>query len=194
MKLKSKSALIVGAGGLGCPAALYLAGAGIGRLGIVDHDLIDTSNLHRQIAHDTSAVGTSKAHNLARKCANLNPLVVYEVHECAFERSVALKLVDIYDVVLDCTDNVMTRYLVSDACVLLGKSLVSGSALKFEAQLSVYNHLAEGACYRCVYPRAPPAHTVSTCADAGIMGPVVGCVGALQALEAIKILSQIGYG
>ncbi|RNA02359.1 adenylyltransferase and sulfurtransferase MOCS3-like [Brachionus plicatilis] len=174
IKLKSSSVLIIGCGGLGCPSALYLSTAGIGRLGLVDNDFVEISNIHRQIAHEIHHVGVNKAKNLAHKCQSLNDQIKYD-----------------YDVILDCTDNVITRYLINDVCVLLNKPLVSGSALKFEGQLTVYNYL-NGPCYRCLYPKAPPAHSVSNCSDAGILGPIVGTIGSLQALEAIKIIAGIG--
>ncbi|CAF0902241.1 unnamed protein product [Brachionus calyciflorus] len=193
-KLKSSSILIIGCGGLGCPSALYLSTAGIGRLGLVDDDTIEISNIHRQIAHDENKIGISKAQNLADRCKALNSLVKYEVHNILFTKTTALNLIEQYPFLflsIYCTDNVITRYLINDVCVLLGKPLVSGSALKFEGQLTVYNYL-NGPCYRCLYPTAPPAHAVSNCSDAGILGPIVGMIGSLQALEAIKVVAEIG--
>jgi adenylyltransferase/sulfurtransferase len=191
IKLKAKSALIIGCGGLGCTAALYLAVCGIGKLGLVDHDHIELSNLHRQLAHTTNAIGHNKATNLANECKIRNCLVEYVVHDVVFAQSNGCEVVNMYDVVLDCTDNVITRYLINDCCVAMHKPLVCGSALKFDGQLTIYNH-DSGPCMRCIYPKAPPRESVSNCSDAGIFGPVVGTIGNLQAMEAIKILTNIG--
>lgn len=191
IKLKNKSALIIGCGGLGCPAALYLCTAGVGTLGLLDNDTIEISNIHRQIAHDLPSVGKSKSKNLTERCKLLNDQINYKTFECLFEKHMAIEVIEQFDVILDCTDNVITRYLINDVCVLLNKPLVSGSALKFEGQLTVYNY-KNGPCYRCLYSKAPSPETVSNCSDAGILGPVVGMIGSLQALEAIKVLTEIG--
>jgi len=186
-RLRNGSVLIIGAGGLGCPAAIYLAGAGIGRLGIVDYDAVDESNLHRQILHHESAVGSSKAASVAQAVRSLNSLVKVEVHDTQLDKSNASELVSDYDVVLDCSDNPATRYLINDTCVLTKKPLVSGSALRLEGQLTVYNHRG-GPCYRCLFPTPPDAKFVTNCSDGGVLGPVPGLIGTLQAMETIKLV------
>ncbi|KAK7756783.1 hypothetical protein SLS62_001226 [Diatrype stigma] len=216
LRLRASSVLIVGAGGLGCPAALYLAGAGVGTLGIVDGDTVEVSNLHRQVGHSTSSssAGVKKAESLAARCRALNPLVRYASYAEHLGAGNAARVVAPYDVVLDCTDRPASRYLVSDACVLLGKPLVSASALRTDGQLIVLNYPPSrnrrrgggdggsgggeeeegerdregGPCYRCVFPRPPPASSVLSCGEGGILGPVVGVMGVLQALEAIKLI------
>ncbi|KAL1924565.1 uncharacterized protein VTP21DRAFT_4219 [Calcarisporiella thermophila] len=190
LKLRQASILIVGAGGLGAPAALYLAGAGVGEIGIVDYDTVDTSNLHRQIIHGESRTGISKVVSAKMAIEDLNPTVTVHVHDLLIDSSNALNLIKPYDLVLDCTDNAATRYLLNDACVMLGKPLVSGSALRTEGQLTVYNWKG-GPCYRCLYPTPPPPETVQNCSDNGVLGVVPGIIGCLQALEAIKILAEI---
>ncbi|XP_005098924.1 adenylyltransferase and sulfurtransferase MOCS3 [Aplysia californica] len=189
--LKNSSVLIIGAGGLGCPAAIYLAAAGIGRLGVVDYDEVELSNLHRQILHTESRVGLSKSLSIARSCHSLNSSVEYVPYQLQLDSSNALDIIKCYDIVLDATDNVATRYLLNDACVLAGKPLVSGSALRFEGQLTVYNYEG-GPCYRCLYPRPPPPETVTNCSEGGVVGVVPGIIGSIQALEAIKIASGLG--
>ena len=177
--------------GLGCPSALYLAAAGVGRLGLVDHDTVDTSNLHRQVAHSEDRLGVNKAISLARTLRSLNSSVTVVPYEAVLDSSNALNILRDYDIILDCTDNVATRYLLSDAAVILDKALVSGSALRWEGQLTVYNHQG-GPTYRCLYPQPPAADTVTNCSDGGVAGPVVGVIGSMQALETIKILSGMG--
>lgn len=196
LNLKSSAVLIVGAGGLGCPAAAYLAGAGVGTLGVVDGDTVEVSNLHRQIAHSTSRVGMMKVDSLVEYCRGLNPEVTYIPHREHFTPQNAESIVSKYDLVLDCTDHPTSRYLISDICVLLQKTLVSASALRTDGQLVVLNNppAAQGAtdggpCYRCVFPKPPPADSVVSCGEGGILGPVVGVMGVLQALEAIKLIS-----
>ncbi|XP_043219783.1 LOW QUALITY PROTEIN: adenylyltransferase and sulfurtransferase MOCS3-like [Amphibalanus amphitrite] len=186
-KLKNSSILIVGAGGLGCPAAIYLAAAGVGTLGVVDHDVVEVSNLHRQILHTEGRINTPKANSIGEAVAGLNHHVCVVPHHLALDSTNALQLVQRYEVVLDCTDNVATRYLLNDACVLAGRPLVSGSALRFEGQLTTYNY-AGGPCYRCLYPRPPPPETVTNCSDGGVLGVVPGIIGSLQALEAVRLL------
>ncbi|KAI0383727.1 ThiF family protein [Hypomontagnella monticulosa] len=195
LRLKSTAVLIVGAGGLGCPAAAYLAGAGVGTLGFVDGDIVETSNLHRQIAHSTARVGMLKVDSLVEYCQGLNPNVTYVPHREHLTPQNAEGIVSKYDVVLDCTDHPTSRYLISDICVLLQKTLVSASALRTDGQLIVLNNppaaqgSAEGGpCYRCVFPKPPPADSVVSCGEGGILGPVVGVMGVLQALEAIKLI------
>ncbi|XDG07216.1 hypothetical protein ABKA04_006831 [Annulohypoxylon sp. FPYF3050] len=196
LNLKSSKVLIVGAGGLGCPAAAYLAGAGVGTLGVVDGDTVEVSNLHRQIAHSTSRVGMMKVDSLVEYCRGLNPEVTYIPHREHLTPQNAESIVSKYDLVLDCTDHPTSRYLISDICVLLQKTLVSASALRTDGQLIVLNNppAAQGAtdggpCYRCVFPKPPPADSVVSCGEGGILGPVVGVMGVLQALEAIKLIS-----
>lgn len=186
--------LVIGAGGLGCPAAAYLAGAGVGKLGVVDGDTVEASNLHRQIAHATSRIGETKAKSLHRYLRDLNPLPVYELFEENLTAQNAERIVGMYDVVLDCTDNPATRYLISDICVLLGKVLVSASALRTDGQLIVLNCPPApqgsngGPCYRCVFPRPPPPASILSCGEGGVLGPAVGTMGVLQAGEAIKVI------
>ncbi|VDN55679.1 unnamed protein product [Dracunculus medinensis] len=186
-KLLYSSLLIVGAGGLGCPVALYSAAAGIGRIGIVDGDHISIDNLHRQIAHSENDLGNSKVSSLLASINQLNSKVKVEIFDTHLTVKNAVKILNNYDVIADCTDNVPTRYLINDICVLLKKPLVSGSALRWEGQLSVYNFGQDCPCFRCIFPRPPPAIAVSRCADSGVIGPIVGIVGNLQAVEIIKI-------
>ena len=189
--LSGAAVLIVGAGGLASSCGLYLAGAGIGRLGFVDFDVVEVSNLHRQIIHTTPRAGSPKVESAKASCLGLNPAIrVDAVHE-RFTAENGLALVKEYDVVVDATDNITARYLVNDACVLGGKPLVSGSALRWEGQLSVYNH-DNGPCYRCAYPKPPPVHTVTSCADGGVIGAVPGTIGCLQAVEVQKIILGAG--
>lgn len=196
LRLRSTAVLVIGAGGLGCPAAAYLAGAGVGTLGIVDGDTVEVSNLHRQIAHSTAKVGMKKVASLASFCQDLNPDVFYTQHGSNLTPQNAEEIVSKYDIVLDCTDHPTSRYLISDICVLLQKPLVSASALRTDGQLIVLNHPAApqgstegGPCYRCVFPKPPPADSVVSCGEGGILGPVVGVMGLLQALEAIKLIA-----
>ncbi|XP_053376323.1 adenylyltransferase and sulfurtransferase MOCS3-like [Mercenaria mercenaria] len=190
VSLSNTSVLIVGAGGLGCPAGVYLAAAGIGCLGLVDYDEVELSNLHRQILHSEAKVGVQKSLSAAQACNGLNSFVKCVPYHLPLNSSNALKIIKLYDIVLDCTDNVATRYLLNDACVLAGKPLVSGSALRFEGQLTVYNHKG-GPCYRCLYPKPPPPETVTNCSDGGVLGVIPGIIGSLQALEAIKIAAGL---
>ncbi|PYH72925.1 HesA/MoeB/ThiF family protein [Aspergillus vadensis CBS 113365] len=196
LKLRSAKVLIVGAGGLGCPAALYLAGAGVGTLGLVDGDAVESSNLHRQVLHRTRNIGKLKVDSAIEYLKELNPHSKYIAHREHLAPEAAPEIFSNYDLILDCTDNPATRYLISDTAVLLGKPLVSASALRTEGQLMVLNNPPRpagdktgGPCYRCVFPKPPPANTVTSCADGGIVGPVVGTMGVLQALEAIKVIT-----
>ncbi|RAL14474.1 HesA/MoeB/ThiF family protein [Aspergillus homomorphus CBS 101889] len=196
LKLRSAKVLIVGAGGLGCPAAMYLAGAGVGTLGLVDGDTVEASNLHRQVLHRSRNVGKLKVDSAIEYLQELNPHPTYIAHREHLAPDAAADIFKDYDLILDCTDNPATRYLISDTAVLLGKPLVSASALRTEGQLMVLNNPPRpvgdnsgGPCYRCVFPRPPPANTVTSCADGGILGPVVGTMGVLQALEAIKVIT-----
>ncbi|KAK8228966.1 hypothetical protein HDK90DRAFT_342935 [Phyllosticta capitalensis] len=195
-RLRDTAVLIVGMGGLGCPAAAYLAGAGVGTLGLVDGDSVEESNLHRQILHATSRVGMSKVDSAMMYLKSLNPTVKYNPHKTHLAPSNSLDIFSDYDLVLDCTDTPASRYLISDTCVLVGKPLVSASALRTDGQLTVYNNPPRppgdstgGPCYRCVFPRPPPADSVVSCGEGGVLGPVVGVMGVLQALEAIKLIT-----
>lgn len=196
LRLRSSAVLIVGAGGLGCPAAAYIAGAGVGTLGIVDGDTVEESNLHRQILHSTSKVGMSKVESALNNLKSLNPNVRYYSYNTRLSPQNALDIFSEYDLILDCTDTPASRYLISDTCVLLGKPLVSASALRTEGQLMILNNPPRapgdpsgGPCYRCVFPKPPPAESVVSCGEGGILGPVVGVMGVLQALEAIKLIA-----
>lgn len=192
LALKNSSVLIVGMGGLGCPAGQYLASAGCGHLGLVDYDEVERSNLHRQTLHTVARCGMSKAESARIALLDVNPNCQITCYTRLLNRFNALHILESYDVVLDCTDNVATRYLLNDACVMLHKPLVSGSALKFDGQLTVYNYGAQGPCYRCIYPVPPPPEAVTNCGDGGVLGAVTGIIGSMQALEAIKIIVGIG--
>lgn len=190
LKLKSTKVLIVGCGGLGCPSGLYLAAAGIGTIGLLDDDVVETNNLHRQVLHRESTIGTPKTQSAAAALRGLNSNVTCVCHQSRLTRENALDIVKDYDIVIDATDNAMTRYLLSDVCVLLNKPMVSGSALRFEGQLTVYNFNDENIsspCYRCLFPKPPPAGTVTNCSDGGVLGVVPGIIGSMQALETLKI-------
>jgi molybdopterin/thiamine biosynthesis adenylyltransferase/rhodanese-related sulfurtransferase len=190
-KLRQSSVLIVGAGGLGSPAALYLAAAGIGRLGLVDFDRVDVTNLHRQILYATRDAGAPKLDAARARLRDLNDDVDVVTHEERLTSDNALRLVENYDVILDGTDNFPTRYLVNDACVILGKPNVYGSVFRFEGQASVFD-ATRGPCYRCLYPEAPPAGLVPSCEEGGVLGVLPGIVGTIQATEAIKLIAGIG--
>lgn len=191
LNLSKTSVLIVGCGGLGCPLAQYLAAAGIGRLGLLDYDEVELSNLHRQILHGEENRGQAKALSAANSVKRLNSTVECVPYRLQLSPENALQLIQQYDIVADCSDNVPTRYLVNDACVLSGKPLVSASALRMEGQLTVYNYHG-GPCYRCLYPVPPPPETVTNCSDGGVLGVVPGIMGSLQALEVIKIAAGRG--
>ncbi|XP_050990189.1 adenylyltransferase and sulfurtransferase MOCS3 [Labeo rohita] len=189
--LSNISVLVVGCGGLGCPLAQYLAAAGIGRLGLLDYDVVELSNLHRQVLHTELTQGQPKALSAAQAISRLNSSVHCVPYHLQLSRENAIQLIQQYDIVADCSDNVPTRYLVNDACVLTGKPLVSASALRMEGQLTVYNYRG-GPCYRCLYPKPPPPETVTNCSDGGVLGVVPGIMGCLQALEVLKIASGQG--
>jgi len=194
LKMKSsRGVLIVGAGGLGCPAAMYLAAAGVARIGIVDHDVVELSNLNRQVVHTEESVGLiAKAVSVKNYLLGLNSGLTVDAHVTAITSVNAMDLVRSYDVVVDASDNVATRYLLNDACVLAGKPLVSGSALRMEGQLTVYNHpVGVGPTYRCLFPTPPPPSSVTNCSDGGILGAVTGVIGCLQAIEAIKVIVDV---
>ena len=190
-KLKKASILCVGAGGLGSPLTFYLTAAGVGRIGIVDFDVVDFSNLQRQIIHSTADVGRPKLESAREKLEALNPNVTVETHEMMLTSDNALELFENYDIIADGTDNFPTRYLVNDACVLTGKPNVYGSIFRFEGQASVFA-TAEGPCYRCLYPEPPPPGLVPSCAEGGVLGILPGLVGLIQATEAIKLMLGTG--
>lgn len=184
--------LLVGVGGLGSPAALYLAAAGVGTLGLVDADRVDLSNLQRQVLHETSSVGMSKLESARTRLHALNPDLNIELHEGRLTSANALDILGGYDVVVDGSDNFPTRYLTNDACVFLGKPNVYGALQHFDGQASVFWPAGGGACYRCLFPEPPPPGAVPTCAEAGVLGVLPGVIGTLQATEAVKLLLEIG--
>jgi len=191
LKLKKAKVLCIGAGGLGSPLALYLAAAGVGRLGIVDFDVVDFTNLQRQVIHTTADVGKPKLTSAKESILELNPNVEVVTYETRLTSENALDLLKDYDIIVDGTDNFPTRYLVNDACVLLGKPNVYGSIFRFEGQVSVFD-ARKGPCYRCLYPEPPPPGLVPSCAEGGVLGVLPGIVGCIQAMEAIKLI--IGQG
>jgi sulfur-carrier protein adenylyltransferase/sulfurtransferase len=195
-KLKSGSVLVIGAGGLGSPVLYYLAAAGVGRIGILDFDVVDVSNLQRQILYTTEDVGKPKAIKATEQLAKLNPHVKIETHPCLLNSQNALEIISTYDVVVDGSDNLPTRYLVNDACVLLNKSLVYGAIFQFEGQVSVFNQLlsdgTRGPNYRDLFPVPPPPEMVPSCSEGGVLGVLPGIIGSMQANEAIKLLANIG--
>jgi len=190
-RLKASSVLCIGAGGLGSPAAMYLAAAGVGRIGIVDFDVVDFSNLQRQLLHGTPDVGRSKLESAKTRLHALNPNIQIDTYETALSSENALKLFEPFDVILDGTDNFPTRYLVNDACVLSGKPNAYGSIFRFEGQASVFA-VKNGPCYRCLYPEPPPPGLVPSCAEGGVLGVLPGIIGVIQATEAIKLMLGIG--
>lgn len=190
-KLKAASVLLIGAGGLGSPLAMYLAAAGIGRIGLVDYDVVDYTNLQRQIIHGTKDVGRLKLESAKETMLDINPHVQVDTYEVPLTSANALEILAPYDVIIDGTDNFPTRYLTNDACVLLGKPNVYGSIFRFEGQLSVF-YAQEGPCYRCLFPEPPPPGLVPSCAEGGVLGILPGTVGAMQATEAIKLILGIG--
>src|SRR5437016_6070736 len=190
-KLKASKVLCIGAGGLGSPVAMYLAAAGVGTLGIVDFDTVDFSNLQRQILHGTPDVGRPKLASAKDKLHALNPEIDIETYEVALSSQNAMKLFEPYDIIVDGTDNFPTRYLVNDACVLLGKPNAYGSIFRFEGQASVFA-TKEGPCYRCLYPEPPPPGLVPSCAEGGVLGVLPGIIGVIQATEAIKLILGVG--
>ncbi len=200
-KMKNASVLMIGAGGLGSPFAMYLAAAGIGKIGIVDFDVVDYSNLQRQILHRTDSVGKPKTESAKATINAINPFVEVVTYDTPLTSQNALEILKDYDVIVDGTDNFPTRYLVNDACVLLGKPNVYGSIFRFEGQVSVFwansheatgGRLPEGACYRCLYPEPPPPGLVPSCAEGGVLGVLPGVVGTMQAIETIKLITGIG--
>jgi sulfur-carrier protein adenylyltransferase/sulfurtransferase len=190
-RLKNARVLCVGAGGLGSPALLYLAAAGVGTLGIIDFDVVDESNLQRQIIHGQSDVGRPKAVSAMESVREVNPLVNVVLHEERLDSDNAMQIFEPYDLIVDGTDNFATRYLVNDACVLLGKPYVWGSIYRFDGQASVF-WAEHGPCYRCLYPEPPPPGMVPSCAEGGVLGVLCGSIGSIQVNEAIKLITGIG--
>ncbi len=190
-RLKAARVLCVGAGGLGSPTLMYLAAAGVGTLGIIDFDVVDESNLQRQVIHGQSDIGRPKAQSARDSVAEINPLVTVVLHEERLDSSNVLDIFAQYDLIVDGTDNFATRYLVNDACVLLGKPYVWGSIYRFDGQVSVF-WADQGPCYRCLYPEPPPPGMVPSCAEGGVLGVLCATVGSLQVTEAIKLLAGIG--
>jgi adenylyltransferase/sulfurtransferase len=190
-KLKGSSALIIGTGGLGSPVSLYLAAAGIGRLGLVDYDVVDSSNLQRQVIHGTSTVGKLKVESARAKLLDLNPDIQVDIYNEPYTSENALRIAKDYDIILDGTDNFPTRYLTNDVAVFLGKPNVYASIYRFDGQVSVF-YAKEGPCYRCLFPEPPPPGLVPSCAEGGVLGVLPGTIGTLQATEALKVLLGIG--
>jgi sulfur-carrier protein adenylyltransferase/sulfurtransferase len=190
-KLKNSSALIIGTGGLGSPVSLYLAAAGIGRIGLVDYDVVDSSNLQRQVIHGTSTVGRLKVESARAKLLDLNPDIQVDIYNEPYTSENALRIAADYDIILDGTDNFPTRYLTNDVAVFLGKPNVYASIYRFDGQVSVF-YAKEGPCYRCLFPEPPPPGLVPSCAEGGVLGVLPGTVGTLQATEALKVLLGIG--
>jgi adenylyltransferase/sulfurtransferase len=190
-RLGRASVLVIGAGGLGSPASIYLTAAGVGRIGLVDFDRVDETNLHRQILYGTSDVGRPKLEAARARLLDLNPEIAVETHEARLSSENAMEILGRYDIILDGTDNFATRYLVNDACVLLGKPNVYGSVFRFDGQVSIFS-TPEGPCYRCLYPEPPPPGLVPSCAEGGVLGVLPGVIGTLQATEAVKLITGIG--
>src|ERR1700754_1853075 len=190
-RLKYAKVLVVGAGGLGSPALLYLAAAGVGTLGIVDFDVVAESNLQRQIIHGQSDVGRPKAESARDSILEINPLVNVVVHDVRLDNDNVMEIFSQYDLIVDGTDNFATRYMVNDACVLLGKPYVWGSIYRFDGQASVF-WAEHGPCYRCLYPEPPPPGMVPSCAEGGVLGVLCASIGSIQVNEAIKLLTGVG--
>jgi molybdopterin/thiamine biosynthesis adenylyltransferase/rhodanese-related sulfurtransferase len=191
-RLKNASVLCIGAGGLGSPAALYLAAAGVGTLGIVDNDVVDLSNLHRQLLHGTNDIGRKKADSARERLHSINPEIEINIHPTRLRAGNANDLIGTYDIILDGSDNLPTRYLSSDVCVWQKKANIYGSVHQFEGQISVFAPHLGGPCYRCLFPDPPPADAIPSCAEAGVLGVVPGLIGVMQAMEAIKLILGIG--
>ena len=190
-KIKSSKVLVIGAGGLGSPVSLYLAAAGVGTIGMVDFDVVDESNLQRQVIFGMEQIGKSKLKSAEERLKSLNPHTKFNLYEVALSSENALDIIKDYDIVVDGTDNFPTRYLVNDACVILGKPNVYGSIYRFDGQVSVFNH-DSGPCYRCLYPSPPPPNLVPSCAEGGVLGVLPGIIGTMQANEALKLILDIG--
>ncbi len=187
LKLKQAKVLLIGAGGLGAPLGLYLAAAGIGKIGLVDYDVVDFTNLQRQVIHGTGDVGRPKLDSAVDRMADINPTIELVKHAVAITSENALEIIRDYDIVIDGTDNFPTRYLINDACVLLGKPNVYGSIFRFEGQATVFA-TEDGPCYRCLYPEPPPPGLVPSCAEGGVLGILPGTIGVIQATEAVKLI------
>ncbi|CUM63140.1 uncharacterized protein PRCAT00000707001 [Priceomyces carsonii] len=190
IELKKSSFLVIGAGGLGCPLLLYLVAAGAGRIGIVDNDVVDISNLHRQVLHNTDNVGMFKCDSAKMYLSKLNPHVTIESYPIRLSNENAFSLIEEYDIILDCTDTPATRYLINDVSVISGKTIISGSGLRSDGQLTILNFNNKGPCYRCFYPSPPSPESVTKCSDGGVIGPAIGLIGVLMALEAIKVATK----
>jgi len=190
-KLKAASILVIGTGGLGSPVSLYLAAAGVGHIGLVDYDVVDASNLQRQVIHGTASVGELKVESARRRMLDLNPGIEVEIYNEPFTSENAMRIAADYDVIIDGTDNFPTRYLSNDVCVLLGKPNVYGSIFRFEGQASVFD-ARRGPCYRCLFPEPPPPGMVPSCAEGGVLGVLPGTIGTIQATEALKLVLGIG--
>jgi molybdopterin/thiamine biosynthesis adenylyltransferase len=190
-KLLNSRVLVVGVGGLGSPVSLYLAAAGVGTIGLVDNDVVDVSNLQRQIVHRHDRIGVPKVESAAEALRALNPDVNVIQHQTMFSSANALELVGQYDLVVECSDNFPVKYLANDACVIANKPLVWGAVFQFDGQMSVVLP-RQGPCYRCIFPAPPPPGSVPTCVEAGVLGALVGVIGCWQALEALKLLAGIG--
>ncbi len=191
-RLKAAKVLVVGAGGLGSPLALYLAAAGVGRIGLVDADVVELSNLQRQIAHGTADIGRAKVESAAESLRRINPLVQVVEHNEHLGAANVAGLIASYDIICDGTDNFATRFLLADACVAAQKTLVTAAVLRFEGQLSTFKPHEGGPCYRCLYPEPPPEGLVPSCSEAGVLGAVTGVMGTLQATEVLKEITGIG--
>ncbi len=191
LKLKNAKVLLVGTGGLGAPLGLYLAAAGVGRIGLVDFDVVDFTNLQRQVIHGTKDVGRKKLDSAGDRMADINPFVQIDKYEVALTSDNALEILAPYDIVIDGTDNFPTRYLVNDACVILKKPNVYGSIFRFEGQSTIFSYPG-GPCYRCLYPEPPPPGLVPSCAEGGVLGILPGTIGLIQATEAVKLILGIG--
>jgi molybdopterin/thiamine biosynthesis adenylyltransferase/rhodanese-related sulfurtransferase len=190
-KLKAASILVVGTGGLGSPVSLYLAAAGVGHIGLVDYDLVDLSNLQRQIIHGTNQIGVKKIVSARDRIRDLNPDIEITIYDEPFTSSNAMQVAQDYEMIIDCTDNFPTRYLTNDLCVLTGKPNIYGAIYRFDGQISVFD-AKRGPCYRCLFPEPPPPGLVPTCADGGVLGVLPGTIGTLQATEAVKLILGVG--
>jgi adenylyltransferase/sulfurtransferase len=190
-KLKAASVLVIGTGGLGSPVAMYLAAAGVGRIGLVDYDVVDWSNLQRQVIHGVSTIDSLKVESARERMLDINPTIDVEVYNEPFTSANAMRIAETYDLIIDGTDNFPTRYLTNDLCVLTGKPNVYGSIFRFDGQVSVF-YAKEGPCYRCLFPEPPPPGLVPSCAEGGVLGVLPGTIGTLQATEALKLILGIG--
>ncbi len=190
--LKDARVLVIGAGGLGSPALLYLAAAGVGTIGVIDEDVVDNSNLQRQVIHRDADIGTAKVHSAARAMQAQNPFVAVRPFERRFDEEIAVELLKDFDVLLDGTDNFDTRYLANRAAVAAGIPLVSGALSQWEGQISVFDPASDAPCYQCIFPEAPAPGLAPSCAEAGVIGPLPGVIGAMMAVEAIKVITRAG--